>query len=140
MTTKQERINDSDVDEEHAEAPVARGSAKAKHAPGGPGVDIPLALPAQRGDLVTIEYAEDADIRRAGETETFVFLGTRYETVMFTTEEMFDSAVEDADDPEWVDIHGKTTEGAFRFNERLLKHAKRVTVERKETPDVISVQ
>lgn len=140
MTTKEERINDSDVDGDYAEGPIARGSAKAKHAPGGPGVDIPLALPAQKGDLVTIEYAEDADTRRAGESETFVFLGTSLETVMFTTEETFDSAVERSDDPERVDIYGKTTEGAFRFNERLLKHAEKVTVERKDTPEVIAVQ
>lgn len=129
LPSKEERIENSDVDAKHAEAPVASGD-----------YDIPIALPARRGDLVTVEYADDADIPQAGQTESFVYLGTRGAGVMFSDEDLFDSEVERADDPDYVTIHGKTTEGAFRFNERLLKHAERVTVERKDTPEFLSVK
>ena len=127
--TKEERIEGSDVDAEYCEADVASGD-----------VDIPVALPAQRGDRVVVEYREDADIPQAGDTETFVYLGTRGEMVMFETEDLYDSAVERADDSDFVTMNGHTSEGAFRFNERLKKHAACVTVERKDTPEFLSVR
>lgn len=127
----EERIEDSDVDAEHAFPPT--GEAKS-------GEDIHLAVPAQYGDKISIHYPEDADVRFRSNPEEWVFAGLRCEMVKLVRFEQYEKAVERSDDEDFVDIYGSTAEGIFRFNNRVLNVAEKVCVERLDGPEYLSVR
>lgn len=124
LTPKEKYVKGTDIDSRYAEPLTGKG----KH-------EFSLALPANKGDRVTIEYPDDADVREAGEQEVLVILAIRANTVFFTDEESFDAAVESSDAKHAVRIRDGSFEGIIHFNQRVLGHAKRVTVERKKAPN-----
>lgn len=119
MTDLTERVQNSDVEREYAIPPTS-----------GADMDIPLALPVTRGDFVTIEYPEDADCREAGTTERLVFLDHRRETVRFAERDYYEERLEEDGRKQATTLYSTTVEGVLSFNERVQRHASRVTVER----------
>jgi len=119
-----ERLEDTDMDVKTAVAPISHGET-----------GVPLALPVTRGDRITIHYPEDSEANYKSNPEVFRFVGFREDCVRLVTEDYYQGAVEAADEGRMITVYGSTNEGVYRFNERVLKHAESVEVERKDFPE-----
>lgn len=127
----EERIEDSDLSAEYARAPTSESAN---------GKDIALAASVQYGDKITIHYPEDCDERHRGNPEEWLYGGLRGESVILVRWDSYQDSLARADDDEFVTLYGKTTEGLFRFNNRLRNVAERVCVERVDGPEYLSIR
>lgn len=128
-----ERLEGEDMDPETAVAPITKRTA------------IPLALPVSMGDKITIHYPEDTpdDFGTRDNPEVWHFGGFRGDGVKLVHEDDHNRAIREAESDSIRDIptiHGCVTEGAYRFNERVMKHAEKVEVERVEVPEFYNVR
>lgn len=90
------------------------------------------------GDRIEIHYPDDpaeGGIRVRDSPEVWHFGGFQKDGIKLISESSHERALSEAEDGGLATIYGKTTEGVYRFNERVMKHAERVCVERVEVPD-----
>lgn len=92
----------------------------------------PIALPVTRGDRIEIHYPEelDADIRIRDNPEVWHYGGMAKDSVTLHSERAHGAAM----DGDFYDPNGRTREGIYRFNKRVLVHAEKVCVEHVEIP------
>lgn len=112
----------SQEDKTRHEPPKTRGDENAS-----------VALPVTLGDRIEITYPEglDADIRTKGNPEVFHYGGCRRDGIILHSPDEHERSVEN---DAIYGPDGRTIEGVYRFNERLLVHAKTVRVDHIDVP------